>query len=68
MSDRIVIVNLANETRFIAGDPVLDPDEGVLAIQFSDGTSRIFNWAHVVDFYYMTEEETKEYLRDYDDN
>lgn len=54
-------VNLFDRTILVSGEPILDTDEGVLIIAFADGTSRIFNWEHVIDFYYMTEEEYEDY-------
>ena len=53
-------VNLFDRTILVGGEPILDTDEGVLIIAFNDGTSRTFNWDHVIDFYYMTEEEFNE--------
>ena len=50
-------VNLFDRTILVGGEPILDTDEGVLIIAFNDGTSRTFNWDHVIDFYYMTEDE-----------
>lgn len=58
MSQRATVVNLEDRQWVLAGEPILDTDEGVLIIQFADGTSRTFNWDFVIDFYYMTEEET----------
>lgn len=42
----------------VAGEPMLDTSEGTLIITHADGTSRVFNWDYVIDYYYMTEEET----------
>ncbi|EKF23053.1 putative gp50 [Mycolicibacterium hassiacum DSM 44199] len=58
MAQRATAINMT-EDRFIicAGEPMLDTDEGVLIIQFEDGTNRIFNWDYVIDYYYMTEDE-----------
>ena len=50
-------VNLFDRTILVGGEPILDTDEGVLIIAFNDGTSRTFNWDHVIDFYSMTEDE-----------
>ncbi len=59
MSKRATIVHLdANPTHAIlAGDPILDTKEGVLIIAFDDGTSRVYNWDYVIDYYTMTEAE-----------
>lgn len=57
MSQRATIVNLVDRYVIISGEPILDTDEGVLIIAFPDNTSRTFNWAHVIDFYYMSESE-----------
>lgn len=54
---RATVVNLKDSYIVVAGDPILDTEEGVLIIAFEDGTSRTFNWDHVIDFYYMTESE-----------
>lgn len=58
MAQRATVVNTIHAHHVLAGDPIHDTDEGVLIVQFDDGTARIFNWAHVVDFYHLTEEET----------
>lgn len=42
---------------------MLDPSEGVLLIQYADGTARTLNWDFVIDFYYMTEEEYANFLQ-----
>ena len=57
MSKRATAVNLSDRYTVTPGEPMLDTDEGVLVIQYDDGTSRIFNWAWVTDYYYMTESE-----------
>ncbi|BBC44175.1 hypothetical protein H3V53_29185 [Paraburkholderia bengalensis] len=46
------------------GEPILDTQEGVLIIAFEDGTSRTINWDFVLDFYYMTAEETERFRRE----
>lgn len=55
---RATAINLEDRYVIVSGEPMLDTDEGVLIIQFDDGTSRVFNWDYVIDYYYMTEEET----------
>lgn len=58
MGQRATVINLANGTqRVAAGEPLRGDGEDCLVIQYDDGTSRVFNWAHVSDYYYMTEEE-----------
>jgi hypothetical protein len=57
MSQRATIINLEDSYVVLTGEPILDTQEGVLIIAFSDGTSRTFNWDHVIDFYYVSEEE-----------
>lgn len=54
---RATVVNTKDSYVIVSGEPILDTDEGVLIIAFSDGTSRTFNWNYVIDFYYMTETE-----------
>lgn len=48
---------MADRQIVLAGEPILDTTEGVLIIAFEDGTSRTFNWDHVIDYYYMTSSE-----------
>lgn len=57
MTRRGTVVNLGHKHQVLAGEPILDTDEGVLIIAFPDGTSRTFNWDKVTDYYYLTEEE-----------
>ncbi|AGK86006.1 hypothetical protein SEA_KERBEROS_50 [Mycobacterium phage Kerberos] len=65
MSQRATIVNLANgRYQVLNGEPILDTQEGVLIIAFEDGTSRTINWDFVLDFYYMTAEETERFRRE----
>ena len=54
---RATVINLIDRYIVVSGEPILDTDEGVLIIAFNDGTSRTFNWDHVIDFYYMNESE-----------
>lgn len=61
---RATVVNLKDSYIVVAGDPILDTEEGVLIIAFEDGTSRTFNWDHVIDFYYMTESEYLNLMRE----
>lgn len=62
MPKRATVINLESRDLVVLGEPILDTQEGVLIIAFSDGTSRTFNWDHVIDYYYMNEEETACYL------
>lgn len=57
MAERATIINLVDRYVILSGEPILDTEEGVLIIAFHDGTSRTFNWDHVIDFYYMNESE-----------
>lgn len=57
MTKRATVINLIDRFLVVSGEPILDTQEGVLIIAFHDGTSRTFNWEHVIDFYYMTEDE-----------
>jgi hypothetical protein len=58
MGQRVTAINLEDSYIIVSGEPILDTKEGVLIIAFEDGTSRVFNWDYVIDFYYMTEEES----------
>lgn len=59
MAQRATVITLEiGVQRICAGEPMLDADEGVLIIQYEDGSHRTFNWDKVIDFYYLTEEET----------
>lgn len=60
---RATVVNMKDSWVMLKGDPILDTDEGVLIIAFEDGTSRVFNWSHVVDYYAMTDDEYEELMR-----
>ena len=62
MSKRATVVNTDTSYQVIAGEPILDTQEGVLIVAFEDGTSRVFNWDKVIDYYYMTPDEY-EYLQ-----
>ncbi|BBC43607.1 hypothetical protein PBI_VC3_51 [Mycobacterium phage VC3] len=65
MAQRATVVNLANgRYQVLAGEPIVDTQEGVLIIAFEDGTSHTFNWRYVIDFYYMTAEETERLRRE----
>ena len=57
MAGRATVINLKDSYIVVSGEPILDTEEGVLIIAFDDGTSRTFNWDHVIDFYYMSESE-----------
>lgn len=61
---RATIVNLEDRHILVSGEPILDTHEGVLIIVFPDGTSRTFNWDYVIDYYYMTEDETERFMED----
>ena len=64
---RATLINLKDRYIVVSGEPILDTDEGVLIVAFHDGTSRTFNWDHVRDYYYMTDEEFDNYFGDEDD-
>ncbi|QGJ89747.1 hypothetical protein SEA_SUPERCHUNK_47 [Mycobacterium phage Superchunk] len=66
MSQRATMVNLEDRFVVIAGEPILDTQEGVLIVAFNDGTSRTFNWDYVIDFYYMTAEEYEQFQKEED--
>lgn len=58
---RATVINLCSGLqKVVAAEPMFDKDEGVLILQFPDGTARYFNWDHVTDYYYLTEEEFAE--------
>ncbi|ASZ72839.1 hypothetical protein SEA_DRAKE55_50 [Mycobacterium phage Drake55] len=57
MGQRATVINLEDNYRVIAGEPVLDTQEGTLTVIHDDLTARVFNWDKVVDFYHMTESE-----------
>lgn len=57
MGKRATNVNTEYGFQILAGEPILDTQEGVLIIAFEDGTSRVFNWDKVIDYYYMTPDE-----------
>lgn len=61
---RAAVINLKDRYILVGGEPILDTQEGVLILAFKDGTSRTFNWDHVIDYYYMTDEEYELYLAD----
>jgi hypothetical protein len=61
---RATVINLKDRTVVVSGEPILDTQEGVLIIAFHDGTSRVFNWDHVRDYYFMTDEEFENYFGD----
>ncbi|ALA07859.1 hypothetical protein SEA_EXPLOSIONERVOSA_48 [Mycobacterium phage ExplosioNervosa] len=60
---RATYVNFVDRHQLFAGEPMLDTSEGVLIIQYADGTSRTLNWDFVIDFYYMTDEEYADAVR-----
>ena len=62
MGQRATLINLIDRYIIVSGEPILDTQEGVLIIAFEDGTSRTFNWEHVIDFYYMTESEFQNFF------
>lgn len=58
MAERATAINLVDGRQMIlSGEPILDTEEGVLIVAFEDGTSRTFNWLHILDYYYMTDDE-----------
>ena len=70
MGKRATAVNTDTSYQIMAGEPILDTQEGVLIIAFDDGTSRVFNFDKVIDYYYMTEDEYDYFLAErviYDD-
>ncbi|QGJ88327.1 hypothetical protein SEA_DREAMTEAM1_47 [Mycobacterium phage DreamTeam1] len=60
---RATYVNMIDRYQLFAGEPMLDTSDGVLIIQYHDGTSRTINWQHVIDFYYMTDDEYADFLQ-----
>lgn len=62
--NRATVVNLKDSYIIVSGEPILDTQEGVLIIAFEDGTSRTFNWDHVIDYYYMSEDEYRHLLEE----
>ncbi|KRD08624.1 hypothetical protein ASE48_08670 [Mycobacterium sp. Root265] len=48
----------------LAGQPILDTQEGVLIIHREDGTSRTYNWDFVIGFYELDEDEFNTYLQE----
>ncbi|QJD50254.1 hypothetical protein SEA_IWOKEUPLIKEDIS_51 [Mycobacterium phage Iwokeuplikedis] len=64
MGQRATVINLEDSYRVIAGEPVLDTQEGTLSVIHEDLTSRVFNWDKVIDFYYMTEDEYQAVLEE----
>ena len=63
MGQRATIINTETSYVILRGEPILDTQEGVLIIAFDDGTSRVFNWDHVTDYYYMSEDEFEDLAR-----
>ena len=65
MDNRATVINFTtNRQMIVFGEPILDEQYGVLIIQFSDGSSRVVNWDHVTDYYYLTEEETASMVKE----
>ncbi|QFG12547.1 hypothetical protein PBI_TOAKA_47 [Mycobacterium phage Toaka] len=64
---RATYVNFVDRFQLFAGEPMLDTSDGVLVIQYPDGTSRTLNWDFVIDFYYMTEEEYADTIRQFEE-
>ncbi|QGH80607.1 hypothetical protein SEA_RAHALELUJAH_47 [Mycobacterium phage Rahalelujah] len=60
---RATYVNFVDRFQLFAGEPMLDTSDGVLIIQYPDGTNRVLNWDFVIDYYYMSEEEYADVLR-----
>ena len=69
MGQRGTLLTRINDQRIVlAGEPMLDADEGVLIISFEDGTSRVFNWDYIADYYYLTEGEYERLMEEDDDD
>ncbi|QBI97880.1 hypothetical protein SEA_ORANGE_48 [Mycobacterium phage Orange] len=68
MARRATSVTTVNGWGLFIGEPMLDADEGTLIIQFEDGTWRTFNWDYVIDYYYLSEEETEEQIKELSKN
>jgi hypothetical protein len=66
LSRRATVINLVDRYIVVTGEPILDTREGVLIVAFADGTSRVFNWEHVIDYYYMTEDEYARHVKERD--
>ncbi|AMB18538.1 hypothetical protein NASIATALIE_48 [Mycobacterium phage NaSiaTalie] len=64
MARRATLINLEDRFHVIAGEPVLDTQEGTLTVIHDDLTARVFNWDKVIDFYHMTEDEYQDTLED----
>ncbi|QBJ01133.1 hypothetical protein PBI_ARISSANAE_47 [Mycobacterium phage Arissanae] len=60
---RATCVNFVDRVQVFAGEPMLDTSDGVLIIQYPDGTARTLNWDFVIDFYYMTADEYADMAR-----
>jgi len=64
MTERVTIVYLAQGRQCVAaGEPMFDPEAGILSVLFKDGTARHFNWDHVVDYYHASEDESRSFFR-----
>ncbi|BBX09444.1 MULTISPECIES: hypothetical protein [Mycolicibacterium] len=59
MGQRATAITLIDRVVITTGEPLLDASEGVLIIQHEGGTHRTFNWDFVIDYYQMSEEETR---------
>ncbi|WRQ08650.1 hypothetical protein JDBV06_00095 [Mycobacterium phage miche] len=64
MVRRATVITTERGRTTLAGEPVLDTQEGTLTVIFEDLTARIFNWDKVVEYYYMSEEETQQWLEE----
>lgn len=64
MHKRGTVIELQDRFLVVAGEPILDTQEGVLIIAFDDATSRTFNWDKVINFYHMTEDEYERFLQE----
>ncbi|AHB29943.1 hypothetical protein SEA_HEXAMO_50 [Mycobacterium phage Hexamo] len=62
MERRATAITTEHGMATVVGEPVLDTQEGTLTVIFEDLTARIFNWDKVVDYYYMSTEETQQWL------
>ena len=55
---RYTAIELSDRYVIVAGDPILDTEEGTLTMMLGDNTFKIYNWRYVHNFYHMTVEET----------
>lgn len=67
MNKSVVAVRTVDAFLVLAGEPILDTDEGVLIIAFDDGSARTFNWRYIIDFYPLTSDEVESLGDDLED-